>query len=57
MAERQRLQNEQEQTRKLRKIPGEKEISNILSFGKRKAYAQNILQKTNNKTRKESVVI
>ncbi len=39
MAERQRLQNEQEQTRKLRKIPGEKEISNILSFGKRKAYA------------------
>jgi len=39
MAERQRLQNEQEKAQKTKKIPGEKEITNLLTFRKRQAYA------------------
>jgi glycosyltransferase involved in cell wall biosynthesis len=39
MAERQRLQNEQEKVKKAKKIPGETEIANLLTFRKRQAYA------------------
>ncbi len=39
MAERQRLQNEQEKVKKAKKIPGEAEITNLLTFRKRQAYA------------------
>ncbi len=39
MAERQRLQNEQEKAQKAKKVPGESEITNLLTFRKRQAYA------------------
>ena len=39
MAERQRLQNEQEKVKKAKKLPGETEITNLLTFRKRQAYA------------------
>lgn len=39
MAERQRLQDEQEKIKKSKKIPGETEITNLLTFRKRQAYA------------------
>ena len=39
MAERQRMQNEQEKAKKAKKLPGETEITNLLSFRKRQAYA------------------
>jgi len=39
MAERQRLQNEQEKVKKAKKLPGETELTNLLTFRKRQAYA------------------
>lgn len=39
MAERQRLQDEQEKVKKAKKVPGETEITNLLTFRKRQAYA------------------
>ena len=39
MAERQRLQDEQEKAKKTKKLPGEAEITNLLTFRKRQAYA------------------
>lgn len=39
MAERQRLQDEQEKAKKAKKVPGETEITNLLTFRKRQAYA------------------
>jgi len=39
MAERQRLQDAQESAKKSKKLPGESEITNLLTFRKRQAYA------------------
>ena len=39
MAERQRLQDVQEKAKKTKRIPGEAEITNLLAFRKRQAYA------------------
>ena len=39
MAERQRLQDEQEKAKKTKKNAGEAEITNLLTFRKRQAYA------------------
>ena len=39
MAERQRLQDEQQKAKKAKKLPGETELTNLLTFRKRQAYA------------------